>query len=1345
MAIAITLLSQGGSTVDASSFATASVSPGADRWLVADVASGKSTGPITQPTVSGLSLTWFTENFSQSAAGARAMSRFYAWTGAAPGSGAVTFDFVGDTQTSATWAVYEITGASTSDPFVQTVSAVPGGGSLSISATLAAFSDSNNRPLIAAEHATAEVSDPEAGYTELADQTQTAGAIGFGVAWHSSATDTTPTYSWATSTSNRIAIASEIAVGGVTGQVDGVLIDHTLVALAPQVSGLSAGAPTVIFLDSFGSAIDDPNSGTTLAGTYTLVSGTPTLDTTVTRTAAHRASLLIQQDGINLQNAYKSISTSVLVGSVYVRATTNPSQLSTMFRASGPAITPSIQISAAGETRATWGSFSQTGPTFVDGGWHLVDFRFTSSASTFTIDWQVDSVAQTQVVTSVQTPVALDRFYVGSVTTTNTAKYWLSDVVLSSTTADYPIGPHRCIQLDPNSDGTHSLGGNITNAGGGTTLLSESVDEWPPDSTTYLVQTAIGSNYAEINFADPAETVIWDVQAVLAGNAVPGVSEADTAELKVLDSGSTELSTTGLLDYSSPTVGLHRILVARPAGGWDGIKLAGAKARWGFSTDVTPAPRVTALMLEYAAPEGNTFPLIDHTLTAYAPNVSGGLIVAAGSVDHTLLPFAPTVTDSLTIQQVFPPVIDHTLTPFAFSIGDLIVQFGDYLDTYLDSYTDAGLINHTLAVFSPTSISFGTGTLEIGPLTPVDHTLSPFAPDVQADQFLFTNLIIDHTLSLFPPTPTFGNVDQVVTGVPLIDHTLTPFTMSFLGPLQPPRIDHTLTPFTPQVSGEPPVVTPEGMPALIAEIDLGQGYESVLGYLRTFTWHRGRARERDRMGAGTAQAVFDNRTGRFDRDLHPEIRPNRPARFLARVDTGISPWRMGRSGLGAGPLSGALGGGSLTLPIFTGRTEGGPMAFSQTKADSTVTWTFVDDSKRLNRDRSSTGYGTGNELTGSRINKVLDATTPTWQAGRDVDAGTRLVQAQVGTSGRFDYMLLVAESEGGAFFLGADGSAVFRDVAYAPAPDPIAYGDSPSERRYLDISIDDDDKEIFNAVTVSAPNQTDIEVTDVSSMGEFGRVDLSLSTILANGLDMQDLADFVLSGYAEPRRRIGHLGLGTRNTNWAAVLGTELLERVIARHRPPYGAMLEQELAVQGITGTVNSEFEWRVDWDLSTPLEDVRLNLLSANASSMETDFGDWYGVGLLTLFTQGNIGYIGTHSLLGLVEVPVGVQFRLQPASRPDVTPGETYEGVGYFYTDRPAQIVMGIAWYGVGGALIDENYGINQYEPSVSQWHRITVGSVAAPAGALKAEIIFLWSPTTDPTVNMYVDAVSFKQRS
>ena len=1351
MALAITSLAAAGDGTDLSTYVTASISPGANRWLVADVQNSQAGGPQT-PTISGLSLTWTQEATATTAANARRLTRFYAWTGASPGSGALTFDFAAVTQNSCVWSVYEMTGVDTGDPFVQSASDAPGGNGTSTTVTLAAFGSTDNRPLIAATHSANEVSDPEAGYTEIADVSGAAFSA-LATAYHSGATDTTPSYSWATSVSNRLGLASEVKVTGTAGTLDLDFIDHTLATFLPSVSGLaSSTAPSLFWLDSFfHQSFASASAGTTLQGTYGGVSGSPLFDTTVARTASHAGSLKIAEDGVTQQwvHADPPAATQVLVGSLSFMLLAPPSVPSALYIGWGPTNQPAFRVLTDGKLQARLGSTAtaSTAASVVDGGFHLLDFKFDTSGTTYTLTWALDGVVQTPVSLALQVAADLQRFYIGSFTATHTATFWTSDPVLSATAADYPIGPHICLPLPPDSDGTHNLQAHITGEpGAAVTNLWEFVRDWPP-TTEYLLQsTADATAYAEVNFGDPTLSTVWDVQAILAGYAVPGVSEADNADLRVLDSGGTLLSSTGLLDYTSIVIGFHRFLVARPAGGWDGTKLTGAKVRWGFSTDVAPSPRFASVLLEYAAPEVTAFPRIDHTLTPGAVVLVGNLVATPAFIDHTLTPFAPTVTDTVILLQVQPALLSNVLTPFAPLVGDVTatISFGDYLDTYGDSYNAGGLIDHTLSPFAPTSISFGTATVEVGAVL-VDHTLTPFVPDVQADQILNVNTAIDHTLLLFAPVPTFGNVDQIVSGVPLIALTLTPFDIAFLGPVQPPRIDMTLTPSIPVVSGEPQVVTPEGMPLLIAEIDLGQGYESVVGYLRNFTWHRGRTRERDRMGAGTAQAVLDNRTGRFDRDLHPEIRPNRPARFLARVDTGINPWRMGRTGLGSGPMSGALGGGSLTLPIFTGRTEGGPMAFSQTKADSTVTWTFVDDSKRLNRDRSTTGFGTGIELTGARVNSVLDGTTPTWQAGRDIDAGTRLVQAATGTSGRFDFMLLVAESEGGAFFLGADGSAVFRDVTYAPAPDPIAYGDTPSERRYLDISIDDDDKEIFNAITVSAPNQADVEVTDVSSMGEFGRVDLSLSTILANGLDMQDLADFVLSGYAEPRRRIGHLGLGTRNTNWAAVLGTELLERVIARHRPPYGAMLEQELAVQGITGTVNSEFEWRVDWDLSTPLEDVRLNLLSANASSMETDFGDWYGVGLLTLFTQGNIGYIGTHSLLGLVEVPVGVQFRLQPASRPDVTPGETYEGVGYFYTDRPAQIVMGIAWYGVGGALIDENYGINQYEPSVSQWHRITVGSVAAPAGALKAEIIFLWSPTTDPIVNMYVDAVSFKQRS
>jgi hypothetical protein len=1269
------------------------------------------------------------------------MKRAYAWTGTTPGSGAITADY-GQEITSWTWAVYEITGASSTDPFIQTVGATPGGGDTSVTVTLSAFSDSANRPLIAAEHATAEASTEEGGYTEIADQTITGNDMGFAVAWHSTTTDTTPSYSWTTVTSNRIGIASEIAIGNAGLTVTPDFLDYSLTPSSPSVTGVAASAPTLIFLDSFGGAIAIANSGTGLIGTYTLISSTNiTLDTTIKRTTRHRASLKILENGAAATQIYKTLTaTGVLVGSFYIRLVTAPTAISEFARVQGPTNPPTFRFLTDGKLQVIVGGLTATSAgSYADGAFHLIDFRLDVQTATTTVEWSIDSVAQPTASLASQTPLNIDRWVFGSTVAAHNATFWISDAVLSTTTGDYPIGAHLVLPLDPNADGTHSLGGHITNAASGTTDLYQSVRDWPASPATYIVQSTAGTDYAEINFIDPQEATVWDVAATLAG--VSDATPANNAELRILESGGTQLSTTGALDYSSPTLGYHRFMVARPAGGWDGTKLTGAKARWGFSTDTVPTPRIVELLLEYAAPEGQTFPLIDHALTPFDPAVQNALVLAPAIIDHSLAALQPVVTDTTFPGQIQPAVISNVLSPFAPTVGDIEFTFGDYFDIYTTDYETAGLVSHVLTPFD-LSVTFGTGTLEVAPPL-IDGTLVAFDPSLQGDQLVFMLTRTDHTLVAFAPSPTFAGVDQTVS-VDRIDHSLTIFTPAVSGPVLAPLINMTLTPQALSVVQEPSIVVPPGTPNLIANIDLGQGYENFVGYLRTFTWRRGRARERDRMGAGTAQAVFDNRSGRFDRDLHPEMRPNRRVQFLARVDTGINPWRMGRTAIGSGSLVGVLEGGSLTLPIFTGRTEGGPMAFSQTKADSTVTWSFVDDSKRLNRDRSATGFGIGPELTGARVDRILDATTPAWQPGREVDAGTRLVQPEVGTQGRFDYLLVVAESEGGAFFLGADGSAIFRDVTYEPSPDPVAYGDDPAERRYLDISIGDDDKEIFNAITVTAPNQTNIEVTDIDSMAEFGRSDLSISTILANALDMQDLADFVLAGYAEPRRRISRLSLGTRDTNWSAVLGTELLERITARHRPLYGPMLEQELAVQGITGTVNSKFEWRIDWDLATPLADVRLNLLSANASSMETDISDWFGIGPLTVFNQGTLGYIGTHSLFGFVESSSFVEFHLHPSAQPAVTPGETYEAVGYFFTQLPGQIIMGIWFNDSNGNFVDATFGPNQYEPAINTWTRLTVTAVA-PAGAAKAEIVFMWSPSAGQYMNMWVDAVSFKQRS
>jgi hypothetical protein len=208
-----TLLTSSYDTVDRTSYTTASVSPVGDRWLVVDSYARWDAGLIHAPTVTGLSLTWINEAGVTNAAVTHQVTRSYARTPASPGSGTILLSWGADTMDAAGWIVYQLgSDMDASDPFVQTATLASGSDGLSITVTLSAFTDGANRPLICASHRANEGSTPEAGYTEIGDVSGV--TVGFAAASHSTTTDTSPSYSWATSASSpSLAIASEMKAG----------------------------------------------------------------------------------------------------------------------------------------------------------------------------------------------------------------------------------------------------------------------------------------------------------------------------------------------------------------------------------------------------------------------------------------------------------------------------------------------------------------------------------------------------------------------------------------------------------------------------------------------------------------------------------------------------------------------------------------------------------------------------------------------------------------------------------------------------------------------------------------------------------------------------------------------------------------------------------------------------------------------------------------------------------------------------------------------------------------------------------------------------------------------------
>jgi len=133
--------------------------------------------------------------------------------GASPSSGAVTIDFSSQTQFACAWSIVEFSDVDTSGShgagaIVQSVTASVN--STSISAALAGFVDTKNRPAMGVGSQTADAITPKSGFTELGES-QSSGAR-IESAWKSDGVDTAPSASWSSS-ARAGAIAVEIKQG----------------------------------------------------------------------------------------------------------------------------------------------------------------------------------------------------------------------------------------------------------------------------------------------------------------------------------------------------------------------------------------------------------------------------------------------------------------------------------------------------------------------------------------------------------------------------------------------------------------------------------------------------------------------------------------------------------------------------------------------------------------------------------------------------------------------------------------------------------------------------------------------------------------------------------------------------------------------------------------------------------------------------------------------------------------------------------------------------------------------------------------------------------------------------
>jgi hypothetical protein len=372
---------------------------------------------------------------------------------------------------------------------------------------------------------------------------------------------------------------------------------------------------TLDYVDGFEHQYEDPTAFDGTHGLWTVLTNATAITFPAGRTGQ---SMKFVQDGVTATRAATSDTptSQQRTASFWFRIPSAPSVTSTLWQGapSGGGSLCRFQVNTSGQIlgQCTNAGTPQTGPVVSDNAWHRLDFWLDSSGTTYTLKWRVDGTPQTDATQAGLSANNLVRLIFSSSDTFHTLTVEFDDFVSGDNGAtDYPInngGDYTVLFLSPTSDGTHNAGVNVIEDQAGTDIVSPNafplLDEIPPTNTDYIRQVAIGAgNYAEVNFADTAETNILAVCGLLVGGSAQASSPNGTA--RIVDSGGTTLVNlfSGDMGGGSLTDRVVNLKIPDPGGdGWTQADLNGIKLRVGFSSNASGSvtPRWGGALVQYA-------------------------------------------------------------------------------------------------------------------------------------------------------------------------------------------------------------------------------------------------------------------------------------------------------------------------------------------------------------------------------------------------------------------------------------------------------------------------------------------------------------------------------------------------------------------------------------------------------------------------------------------------------------------------------------------------------------------------------------------------------------------------
>jgi len=334
----------------------------------------------------------------------------------------------------------------------------------------------------------------------------------------------------------------------------------------------------------------------------------------------------------------------------------------------------------------------------------------------------------------------------------------------------------------------------------------------------------------------------------------------------------------------------------------------------------------------------------------------------------------------------------------------------------------------------------------------------------------------------------------------------------------------------------------------------GTLFYDVSQFLLGVQVNRGKSRELDRFNAGQTSVLLDNRARTFDplytsSPYYGQIVPHREIRVKSN--------------------------GSA---VFYGVVDDWNLDYSPT-GDNTAS-AFASDGFTLLATQSLTAHTAISQLTGARVNAVLNRSEVDWPAStRNVETGAATLQADVVDEGTnvLEYLQIVEKSEPGSVFIGKDGYFNFQQRTQDISSTAVkVFADDGTGINFNNLQVVYGSEQLYNKIVVTRLNGTAQTVNDTDSQNQYGISTLDQDGLLLNtDTASAELAAYLLSRYSEPEYRFEALEIELANLNTAQqndVLSLELTDVVRVKFRPNnIGSSIDQYALITGIQHRTNS------------------------------------------------------------------------------------------------------------------------------------------------------------------------------